>query len=204
MSGAGDSEAKGLAADLAERVDQARADGEQLGLFGEPDQSDRDEAEARKPGRPKGARNKAKIGLAEYMAAKGWRAPAQQLAFLAGLNSQGLDAFELCYRRTEWIARQFEIEGGSTKAMLFLTLLKEMRLAADALTPYTAERLAPAQPAPPANQRPVIGIQLGVGASGAEPQRRIGPPPMPSEIRERNQDVSDAVEIRADGRSDGE
>lgn len=200
MSGAADSEAKALAAQVGERLAEVSDAGRQLGLFGEPQRSDQGGAEPRGPGRPAGARNKAKLGLAEYMAAMGYRAPAQQLAFIAGLAQSELDALETCMARAELVAAWAGLTSPAAKATLFLSILKEMRLAADAILPYTAARLQPETPPEDPTKRLVIGM-MGGGDAGSAGPRRIGPPPMPSEIRERNQDVSEAADIRADGRS---
>lgn len=86
-------EVDAMAAEAARRVERAREVGDQLSLFGPPAPMPAPgEGEAgeggKRIGRPPGARNKVKAQLRELMAAQGWRDPAQQLAYLAGLNSR--------------------------------------------------------------------------------------------------------------------
>lgn len=84
-----DNAAQDLAAEAAASLDAAKRIGDQLALFDEPSAvQDDDDAGDRGPGRPPGARNKLKTGLAQLMAAQGYRDPASQLARMAGLHSR--------------------------------------------------------------------------------------------------------------------
>jgi hypothetical protein len=83
-----DGQAVRMASVAAERVERAREVGVQLALFGPPAAPAVEPEAAGRIGRPKGARSKVKTQLRELMAAQGWRDPASQLAYLAGLNSR--------------------------------------------------------------------------------------------------------------------
>ncbi len=68
---------------------QLLADGHQLDMFG-PEGEAVPVDQRRGPGRPAGSGNKLKAKLKDYMAARGYRDPAEQLAMLAGLDRPDL------------------------------------------------------------------------------------------------------------------
>ncbi|OWV39411.1 hypothetical protein [Mameliella alba] len=98
-------ETEQLARDAADRIDQDRERGEQLGLLPEPElppiggQGAADGGG--KVGRPAGAKNKGSSQLREWMAARGLRMPEEVIAEMAGLRATGLDAFGFALAQTE-------------------------------------------------------------------------------------------------------
>lgn len=111
-----------LAADAARRVERMREVGDQLSLFGPPvplPPAGEGEAgeQGKRIGRPPGARNKVKAALRDLMAAQGWRDPAQQLAYLAGLNSRE-DPFLVALGRAETLVAASEDGGAESEDAL--------------------------------------------------------------------------------------
>lgn len=172
----------GAARAAAEAVGKARAVGDQLGLFGGPVAPEPEEqAERRGPGRPRGSRNAAKTGLAEYMAARGWRAPGEAVAQAAGLAEAG-DGFEIAFRRACWL-RASAIEavlGDDAQAVarlagdvmgLTLAIWREQNAAAAQLLPYTLQRLAPLEAEKAGGPQVSVGVtppaQVRGGAAAA-------------------------------------
>jgi hypothetical protein len=217
---------KAMARDLADSVGRARSAGEQLGLFGGDPEREAERAEAREAsrgGRKPGSRNKVKTGLAEYMAAKGYRAPGEALALAAGLTERG-DPLEIAFRRALWLKNAaldaIEAEAGDltdaqralasadlARELMSLTaaLWKEQNAAAAQLLPYTLQKLAPAEPDEDEAKRPSIGVATPQGAVAAPSERvRLAP----ADVRARSveyQGVGDGTAERADGgaRTDG-
>lgn len=213
------------ASDAAAAVERSRDAGEQLGLFGTARDGDADRAleraEARRGGRPQGARNKAKVGLAEYMAAQGYRAPGQQVALAAGLGEEG-DPLEIAFRRAVWLQqaaveqvtagmddlgeverRRILAEMASGLVGLTAAIWREQNAAAAQLLPYTMQKLAPAEPAKPEADRPRLGIAPPSAQLGAAVARAAL---VPADVRagfERNQGLGgDAPGASDDGSSD--
>lgn len=203
----GDPEASKIARRAADAVERARevADAVQPDLFEAPAPVDQVDAAPRRPGRPKGARNKAKTGLADWLAAQGYRAPGEQLAALAGLATRS-DPTLQAIQRTEAIAAALGVTGPKARLALFFQIIREMRQAADALLPYTAEKITPDVAAASVVQIGIMGRPTQ-GAAGAL-AAGMGPPPMPQAKAVENQTVdhdppTDADdETRTEGASD--
>ena len=145
------------------------------------------------PGRPAGSTNKLKSRIADYMAARGFRDPVDQLAMLAGLDRP--DVHPLAYA-----AQLAEHLGADT-----LEVAKIMRqAAADVLPYYHAKRTPDVQ-----LSIPVMNVQMAQPLPGqAGNGRPIGPPPMPSEVSDKtsdemqqNQTLSDLLDAQSDGES---
>jgi hypothetical protein len=111
-------------------AEQLLEGGEQLSMFGEGGATV-PAAERSGPGRPPGAQNKLKVKLGQYLAQKGYRDPAEQLAMLAGLDRP--DVHPLAYAAE--IARLLGED--------VMAVARERRQAADALMPYWHPKLTP-------------------------------------------------------------
>lgn len=182
------SEWRKAAQDAAEAVERSRAVGAQLGLFGDPAPADQGEAEGKRgPGRPKGSRNAGKLGLAEWMAAHGWRAPGHAVALAAGLAEDG-DGLEIAFRRACWLrASAIEAVAGDDDVQavarlagdvmaLTLAIWREQNAAAAQLLRYTLAPLAPLDAPKEGAVRPRIGIAPPSAAVAAgRSERLLGP-----------------------------
>jgi hypothetical protein len=151
--------------------------GQQLGLFG-ADGAPVPVEERRGAGRPPGAPNKLKAKLREYLAHKGYRDPAEQLAMLAGLDQQ---MHPLAYA-----AHIAQVLGEDVMAVA-----REMRQAAGELMPYWHAKITPDVSV----QAPAVNI-LMQGASGAVGMAIEGTDPFaPLNVRlgqmQQNQQVAD-------------
>lgn len=200
------------AQEVAERLQRARDRGEQLVLPG-------DLAPAAEPAKGAGGRGpgKVKSQLREWLLARGFRAPEDVLAELAGL-SQPEGLIVAAMRETEqilaWAFDGAEIPKGGVKAAtarmrldLFTTILATRMRAADALMPYVAPKISPdvvqqinaTQIVMPA--APSAAVERGDQARDVTPQgRRIGPPPMPWDMQQ-NQEVSEGDPEGSDGKA---
>ena len=121
---------RAIRADAGERL---TAKGQQLGLFGadgEPVAVAAPEEVRRGPGRPVGASNKLKTKLREYLAHRGYRDPAEQLAMMAGLDQP--------MHPMAYAAHIAQALGEDTMAVL-----REMRQAAGELMPYWHAKITP-------------------------------------------------------------
>jgi hypothetical protein len=187
-----------LARDAAERLDRARAVGEQLELLpAEPIEGGEGKA-----GRGKG---KAVSQLRAMLAAKGFRLPEEQLARIAGLDSAE-DAVMAAMAKAEKILAWAYGKGTTPKAEVrlatFMQVYAAQVRAAEALLPYGLAKITPdAAPVVPVQ---VVFNQAPQGAQAAPAMRNVtppvpelAPPPMPWEMQ-RNQAVADAVEVASD------
>ncbi|RWR32506.1 hypothetical protein D2T31_00545 [Sinirhodobacter populi] len=213
MSGP-DNQFEDLARQAAKSIEASRDLAEQLSLL--PDEQD---GASLTPG--KAARGKGKVfnQMREWLAQRGYRAPEDVLAEMAGLASRE-DAILTAMVQTErvlaWagtgaVNRKFVVGVGHVevpgpwqptpdqKMDLFKQLYATMLRAADALMPYGAPKATPDVAVTNVNQ---IVVQSGEPASQpARPgdrardvtpsARRIQPPPMPHQMQQ-NQRVSDA------------
>lgn len=179
----------------ADEVQRAREVGEQLGLFDAPTPVEPAvESEWKGRGRKPGSRNKGKLGLAEWMAAQGWRAPGEAVALAAGLNDATRDPFQIAFARAVWLreASGLPPDPAGTAAMA-MAIWKEMTSAATALLPYTLARLGPLDAPQDEAARPSIGI-AAPSAAVAQGARR--PRLAPADLRaegEADQRVGDAA-----------
>lgn len=182
----------------AERLDRARAVGEQLELLpAEPIEGGEGKA-----GRGKG---KAVSQLRAMLAAKGFRLPEDQLARIAGLDS-GEDAVMAAMAKAERVIAWAYGKGATPKPEqrvgIFLQMYAAQVRAAEALLPYGLAKVTP-------DAAPVVPVQVVVnqapqGAQAVPPMRDVtppapllAPPPMPWEMQ-RNQAVAEAVDPASD------
>lgn len=188
----------------ADRIEAARAAGEQLALL-LPDEGPKGEV---KRGRGAG---KATSQMRDWLAAKGFRMPEDVLAEMAGL-SVGEDAFMTAMHRAEQVLAWAQGNGGAATPAQRLDTFKFCLTAAlrsaEALVPYGLGKVTP-------DAAPAAAVQVFVAGATAShrpaqardvtPQgRKIAPPPMPGEIQQYQQ-VSDAdlVALDADIRTEG-
>jgi len=193
------------AAAMAERIDNARAAGEQLALFGAA-QDPEAEGEGAAGGRGKG---KAMSKLRELLAARGLRQPEDVLASVAALDDpEGL--VMACLKKAEAVA--LAIYGhaqapAKVKLDLFQQFYAQGIRALDALLPYGLAKVTPDVQVSQAVQvvmMPGAGGAVAHGPAMARdvtPQpRRMAPPPLPGQI-EQNQGLSGLSDGATDGQS---
>lgn len=106
-------------------------DGAQLGFFGDDGQPIAPNDVRRGAGRPAGAGNKVKSKIRDYLAGKGYRDPAEQLAMLAGLDQRELHPMA-------YAAQVAQLLG-----VAVTDVIREMRQAAGELMPYWHAKLTP-------------------------------------------------------------
>jgi hypothetical protein len=194
------------AVEAAERIDAARAAGQQLTFLP-------DEPGAAAAGRTPRGKGKATSMMREWLAARGFRMPEDALAEMAALASSD-DAFVTAMARCEQVLAWAEAGATSVKGQpavqtmaqrlaTFQFVYTAQLRAAEALLPYGLAKVTPDE----APQVPVqIVVQGGATvARGPDQARdvtprpaRMAPPPMPSEMQ-RFQGVADAVRTDADG-----
>lgn len=173
---------------IAARQGQADAfltNGVQIDMFGEDGKSIPPSERQAKGlgGRPAGAKNKLKQKVAEYMAARGFRDPVDQLAMIAGLDRP--DLHPMAY--AAMIAEQL----GEDTA----DVLKVMRQAASDILPYFHPKVTP-EVQINADQMNVLVAAPGVGQVQS---RRVGPPPLPEKESVEKQEVSNPSDSGNDG-----
>jgi len=191
------------AREAADRIEAARAAGEQLALP-LPDESRDGSA-----GRGRGA-GKATSQMRDWLASRGYRMPEDVLAELAGLST-GEDAFMAAMLRAEqvltWASRDAAQATPAQRIDTFKFVMTAMLRAGEALLPYGLTKLSPETPAAAPVQ--VIVQQGSTPAVRTGPDqardvtpapRRIAPPPMPGQIVE-NQSLSRSPVPSSDGRS---
>jgi len=202
------------AAKMAERMDRAAAVGEQLTFLADPDgESGQVVAEAPKPGRPKGSKNKVESQLRAMIAAKGMRMPEDVLTEIAGLSSREdvlLTAMSRAERVLDWAeSGAAKVGKGGTKTWepsgaqrlaVFFDIYRAQIKALEALLPYG---LAKVTPDATTNIQSTTIVMPG-GGDGANAQvingsakGRITPPPLPQNV-EQNQEVSSGDYSSAD------
>ena len=178
------------AAEVAARIDAARATG-QLSLF----EGDTGGGDGAGTGAGKRGKGKALSSLREILAARGLRMPEEVLANIAGLdNPEGPVMAAL--QKAEAVALALYGHGQAPAAVrlrLFETFYAEARRALDALLPYGLAKITPdvqvqavqivQMPAPSAPRGGDLARDVTPG------QRRFGPPPMPHEMQQ-NQGLS--------------
>jgi hypothetical protein len=188
-----------LARNAAERLDRARAVGDQLELLpAEPIEG----GEGKAGGRGKG---KAVSQLRAMLAAKGFRLPEDQLARIAGLDSAE-DAVLAAMHKAERVIAWAYPAGVEPKAEqrvgIFLQMYAAQVRAAEALLPYGLAKVTPdAAPVVPVqvvfNQAPQGAQAVPAMRNVTPPVPELAPPPMPWEMQQ-NQAVADAVEVASD------
>lgn len=200
-----------LARDAAQRIEDARAAGEQLTFL--PDEAQPGAVAARAP------RGKGKVTsqLRDWCAAKGLRMPEDVLIEMAGMASTE-DAFLTAMARTEQLLAWAEAGATGYKAApvkpsmgqrlaAFQFVYTAQLRAAEALLPYGLGKVTPDAPvAPPvqvfvASPRGEAPVRAGDQARDVTPKPgRIGPPPMPARPQG-NQGLSETATDQSDAAS---
>lgn len=142
-----------LAREAAERVELARAQGQQLTFLADEAGAPPVDTIDRKAGRPKGATNKGTSQLRDYLAAKGLRLPEQVLAEMAGLATSDdavTHAIAQAERVLTWAyAGALDDDGNPVEASpgarlsVFGSIYTAALRAADALMPYGTAKASP-------------------------------------------------------------
>ena len=216
-----DNQFEDLARQAAASIEASRDLAEQLTLL--PDEAD---GASLTPGKATRGKGKVFNQMREWLAQRGYRAPEEVLAEMAGLASREdaiLTAMVQAERVLAWagtgaVNRKFVVGVGhvdlpgpwlptpADKLAVFQQLYATMLRAADALMPYGAPKATPDVSVTNVNQIVVQGAQPapqparpGDRARDVTPEgRRIQPPPMPHQMQQ-NQQVSDAPAARSDG-----
>lgn len=203
MPGPADSKFKAMAAEMADRLDRARACGEQLSFLPDPDRGGGQLIqvdEKRGPGRPEGSRNRRDNQLRKMLAAQGFRMPEDQLVRMAGLDSREdpvTAAMALVERllawagdgasRTVWNAKnarheQVDFEPDvADRLEAFFKVWPQMQKAAEALLPYGLDKATPDVPGVVAQ---VVVLPSGQDRYSGDQEDRLLPPPFPHEVVE--------------------
>lgn len=181
-----------MAAKAAERLDKARAAGEQLALL--PDEPGRTPQEAGsgsgKGGRPKGALGKGSSQMRDWLAAKGYRMPEDQLAEMAGLASSESAMMAAMARAEQVLAWAFDgakdaegnprVPQAEQRLAVFQQVYATQLRAAEALLPYGTPKASPDVKVEQAVTFVMPGAQADPGAQA----RDVTPDPrrMPSRL----------------------
>ena len=190
------------AAQIAERLDRARAAGEQLSLL--PGAADEAEGDGKR-GRGKG-RSMSK--LRDLLAARGLRMPEDVLANVAALDDpEGPVMAALKKVEAVSLALFGHAEApASAKLRMFEMFYTSSIRANDALLPYLHAKVTPdAAPVQATQINVYAGSGAGQGDAGAaKPVEgrvvapRLAPPPMPHQIQQ-NQGVAVSAPVNSDG-----
>jgi hypothetical protein len=199
-----------LARDAAQRIEEARAAGEQLTFLP-------DEPAPGAAGRPPRGKGKVTSQLRDWCAAKGLRMPEDVLIEMAAMASTE-DAFLTAMARTEQLLAWAEAgatgyKGAPVKPSMaqrlaaFQFVYTAQLRAAEALLPYGLGKVTP-DVAPPTLVPVLVAApraqdpgRPGDQARDVTPRPgRIGPPPMPMQAQ-RNQGVSEASPVQSDAAS---
>lgn len=195
-----------LAADAAERVNEARALGQQLSLL--PDEAPEG---ASVPARAVRGEGKAQSQLRKWAAARGFRMPEDVLAEMAGMATSD-DVFTWAMARAEQVLAWAEAgdKGGRTASLTmrvetFRLIYTAALRAAEAALPYGLAKVTPDAGGMVVNQIVMPGAQVPTSTPDAAqtarditPQpRRMAPPPMPHEIQQ-NQGLAETVKAGSD------
>lgn len=202
-----------LATAAAERLDAARAAGEQLALL--PDEIGRTAVEAGtgKVGRPKGALGKGSSQMRRWLADRGYRMPEDVLAEMAGLAS-GENAMLTAMRHADQVltwaygeAAGGKAPGPAERLSMFAQLYAAQLRAADALLPFGAAKAAPDTVV---QQSVTVNVPAGpvdpaaVARDVSPKPARIGGRMVPADVAheiEQNQDVSGSPDPHSDSES---
>jgi hypothetical protein len=199
-----------MARQAAKRIEGSRELAEQLSLL--PDEAQGAQGEGVKRSRGAG---KAVNQMRDWLAARGYRAPEDVLAEMAGLASRE-DAILTAMAQAERVLTWAQQDAGKVKGApdaptmakrldVFMQLYTIQLRAADALMPYGAPKATPdvtqnvvTQIVMPGASAPAQPVRGGDMARDVTPQvRRIGPPPMPHQTQQ-NQSVSAAQSGHSD------
>lgn len=195
-----------LAADAAERVNEARALGQQLSLL--PDEAPEGGSV---PARAVRGEGKAQSQLRKWVAARGFRMPEDVLAEMAGMATSD-DVFTWAMARAEQVLAWGEAGDKAGRSASLTMRVETFRLiytaalrAAEAALPYGLAKVTPDVGTSITNTIIMPGAQAAAApADRAEaarditPQpRRMAPPPMPHEIQQ-NQGLGDGQQAGSD------
>ena len=206
------SKAEAMAREAAARIEADRAAGTQLTFL--PDEPQPDDS-----GKAVRGKGKAASQLRDWLAARGLRLPEDQLAAMAGLATCD-DVFTHAMATAErvliWAQEGATGYKGAPIAPSMSQRLDTFKFvytaalrAAEALLPYGLAKVTPDAPTVQAVQVVVMpGSGAGSGAATARdvtPQdKRLGPPPMPWEIQQKQQVANaDAKASDASDRTEG-
>jgi hypothetical protein len=168
----------------------------QLGMFGP--EGEVLPPSSRGPGRPPGAQNKLKSRLKDYLAAKGYRDPAEHLALLAGLDRRDKHPLH--------VAAEIAAALGED----VMAVAREMRQATEALMPYWHAKLTPdVQVNAPSVSILMQGMDgsvgISLGAGGDDPfaplDVRVGLLPGSEDEAQGNQALSEGQGVQSDSAS---
>ncbi|RIA01350.1 hypothetical protein D1122_01430 [Cereibacter sphaeroides] len=196
-----------MARDAAERIEAARAEGQQLALL--PDEPQ--EGDSERATRGKGRVNSQ---LRAWLTARGYRMPEDVLAEIAGLTTRD-DVFTHAMAQAErvlaWAERGAVGAKGAPAVQTMTQRIETFRLvftaalrAAEAAAPYGLAKVTP-----DVNVQQAVQVVVMPGGSApadrpaqardVSPQaRRMAPPPMPGQI-EQNQQVTGSGLGASDG-----
>lgn len=200
-----------LAQEAAERLDLARAQGQQLSLLAD---NEPQAVAGRKHERVRG-RGKALSQMREFLAAQGYRLPEEALAQMAGLASREdavLTAMVAAERVVSWAFAGAEDKYGNAvkptpaaRLRAFETAYTVQLRALDALMPYGLAKVSPDGPQAPVVQVNVVGAPQDRG-DPATRARDVTPVEggrmMPADAIweiEQNQSVGKAAAPQSDG-----
>lgn len=202
-----------VAREAVQAVERAREAGSQMELFGGPKAAPEPAWDGK--GRKPGARNRGKVGLAEYMAAQGWRAPGEAMAQAAALAEDG-DGLEIAFRRAVWLQQaalgaldaasdglgaveRAAVQAAIARDLMAMTmaLWKEQNACAAQLLPYTLQRLAPVEAEKPGAAVRLVAVARPAGAAGVPDDMLLAPADVRAKI-EQHQGVGDGADGDAD------
>ncbi len=194
-----------MAAEIADRVDEARTVGEQLTFLPDADGQGGKVVpdEKRGPGRPSGSKNKTDSALRAWLAHNGYRMPEDQLVRIAGLASSD-DVLIQAMAETEqvlaWATGSANRGGDALGKRLetFFRIYTSKIRALEALLPYGMVKATPDVQVNQAVQVVVPQVQPMPGAPRMASD--FAPPPMPGETLQ-NQQVIDAPPAQSDDES---
>lgn len=223
-----DSDMKQLADAAAARLDADRQTARQLSMLPEADADlpETRESGRRGPGRPEGSKNKVSSQVRDWLAARGFRMPEDQLAEIAALGTSD-DAVTVALGRAErllaYVGQSAEnrvYKQGVGHVILdgpwrpapdqfvdaFKFFYSAILRANEAVLPYVAPKTAGDAPPPlavqivtPAAPSPAVADPADQARDVTPRPGRMAPPPMPHEMQQK-QDVSEAAPDNPDGR----
>ena len=177
-----DNQWQAQAAKAAERIERARARGDQLTFLPDEEPTREEAREQGAPGRPKGAKNKVSSQMRDWLASKGYRMPEETLAEMAGLASSEpamMQAMGEAEQVLAWAYDGADIPKGATKnptprlrIEVFMQLYTIKLRAADALLPYGAPKATP----DPGDGVPVVPVLMPYPVAQGDTARQIGAP----------------------------
>lgn len=198
---------------IAQQVEADHATGQQLSLI--PDEQGQAPADARRRGRPAGAKNKGSSQMREWLARRGAGMPEDRLIEMAGLSPEqrSEDLLTWAIGRTEAVCEGLGLHKPKDRLDVFKLVYGHARGALESLLPYIAAKAAPDVQV---NQNMTLVLpggaapaQPGDGAQVVQGRARpvSAPPPLPYEMQQNQQvaddgGLSDTGQTRTDQASD--